>query len=82
MKGGKTNMCATKYDYSKLRGRIIEKYGTLSKFAEVLGTSLVVVSNKMNNKTSFSRADMEQWAGLLEISGNEYDLYFFAHIVK
>ena len=75
-------MCATKYDYSKLRGRIIEKYGTLSKFAEVLGTSLVVVSNKMNNKTSFSRADMEQWAGLLEISGNEYDLYFFAHIVK
>ena len=75
-------MCDKKYDYSKLRGRIVEKYGTLSKFAEVLGTSLVVVSNKMNNKTGFSRADMEQWAALLDISGNEYDLYFFARIVQ
>jgi hypothetical protein len=75
-------MCATKYDYSKLRGRIVEKYGTLSKFAEVLGTSLVVVSNKMTNKTGFSRADIERWAELLDISGDEYDLYFFARVVQ
>lgn len=70
-------MCDTKYNYSKLRGRIIEKFGTLSRFAEELGTSLVVVSNKLQNKTGFSRADIEKWAGLLDISGNEYDLYFF-----
>lgn len=27
------------YTYNKLRGRIIEKYGTQSKFAEKLGVS-------------------------------------------
>lgn len=69
------------YDYSKLRGRIVEKYGTLSAFAEALGTSLVVVSNKMNNKAGFTRADIEKWSGLLDISGMEYDAYFFAHQV-
>ena len=69
------------YDYSKLRGRIVEKYGTLSAFAEELGTSLVVVSNKMNNKAGFTRADIEKWSGLLDISGMEYDAYFFAHQV-
>lgn len=69
------------YDYSKLRGRIVEKYGTLSAFAEALGTSLVVVSNKMNNKAGFTRADIEKWSGLLDISGMEYDAYFFTHQV-
>ena len=74
-------MCAVKYDYSKLRGRIVEKYGTLSKFAEVLGTSIVVVSNKLTNKSGFRRVDIEKWSGLLEIPGNEYDLYFFVREV-
>lgn len=69
------------YDYSKLRGRIVEKYGTLSAFAEALGTSLVVVSNKMNNKAGFTRTDIEKWSGLLDISGMEYDAYFFVHQV-
>ena len=69
------------YDYSKLRGRIVEKYGTMSRFAEELGLSLVAVSNKMNNKTGFTRTDIEKWANLLDIPGFEYDAYFFAHAV-
>ena len=69
------------YDYSKLRGRIIEKYGTLSKFADESGISLVVISNKLNNKSGFNRKDIEQWSKLLDIPGNEYDLYFFIHAV-
>jgi transcriptional regulator with XRE-family HTH domain len=69
------------YDYSKLRGRIVEKYGTLSNFAEALGITLVVVSQKMNNKSGFSRADIEKWSNLLDISSSEYDVYFFAHKV-
>ena len=69
------------YDYSKLRGRIVEKYGTLSDFAKALGITLVVVSQKMNNKSGFSRADIEKWSNLLDISSSEYDVYFFAHKV-
>ena len=68
-------------DYSKLRGRIVEKYGTLSNFAEALGTSLVIVSQKMNNKTDFSRADIVKWSNLLDISSTEYDAYFFDYRV-
>ena len=69
------------YDYSKLRGRIVEKFGTLSRFAEELGTSLVVVSQKMNNKTGFTRNDIEKWSNILDISSIEYDAYFFTHQV-
>ena len=69
------------YDYSKLRGRIVEKYGTMSKFADELGISLVAVSKKMNNKSGFTRTDIEKWATLLDIPGIEYDAYFFAHVV-
>ena len=69
------------YDYSKLRGRIVEKFGTISKFAEEIGISLVVASGKLNNKSGFTRSDIEKWAEALEISGTEYDAYFFAHKV-
>ena len=69
------------YDYSKLRGRIVEKYGTISKFAEILGTSLVIVSNKLNNKCGYSREDIEKWAEILGIPTEEYGLYFFTHKV-
>lgn len=69
------------YDYSKLRGRIVEKFGTMSRFAEELGLSLVAVSNKLNNKSGFTRADIEKWATLLDIPSSEYDVYFFDHKV-
>ena len=69
------------YDYSKLRGRIVEKCGTISNLAERLGTSLVIVSNKLNNKCGFSREDIEKWSEVLEIPGDEYHAYFFTHKV-
>lgn len=74
-------MCAKEYDYSKLRGRIVEKFGTMSRFADELGTSPVVISNKINNKTGFSRADIEAWSNALDISSAEYDIYYFVHKV-
>lgn len=69
------------YDYSKLRGRIVEKYGTITNFCEKADVSLVVASNKLNNKAGFTRSDIEKWAKHLDIPGSEYDLYFFAHQV-
>lgn len=46
------------YTYNKLRGRIIEMYGTQGKFAEKLGISKNSVSKKMNCQTEFSQADI------------------------
>lgn len=69
------------YDYSKLRGRIVEKYGTISDFATALGCSLVAVSNKLNNHSDFSRTDIQKWANILDISASEYSAYFFTQKV-
>lgn len=65
------------YTYNKLRGRIIEIYGTQSKFAEKLGVSKNSVSKKMNCQTEFSQEDIIQWSMLLNVQKDEYGEYFF-----
>ena len=47
------------FDYSKLRGRIVEKYGNQAKFAAALGVSENTFSLKMNNKVRFTTDDIE-----------------------
>ena len=46
------------YDYSKLRGRITEKLGSLKNYAESLHLSDTAVSNKLKNKTAFSQDEI------------------------
>lgn len=66
------------YEYNKLRGRIIEKYGTQEKFAEAIGLSTNSISKKMTGKAGFSQEDIETWSKMLGITQNEYGEYFFA----
>lgn len=66
------------YSYDKLRGRIIEKYGSQAKFSEALGTSDITVSRKMSGNIGFSQKDMTKWGNLLEIDVSEFGEYFFA----
>lgn len=65
------------FDYSKLRGRIVEKFGTLSEFSEHLHISRVSMNNKLNETTKFTRDDILEWSELLEIKPEEYAAYFF-----
>lgn len=65
------------YKYDKLRGRIVEKYGTQGKFAEILGISKNSMSKKMNCETGFSQDDIIVWAKLLGIEKDDYGTYFF-----
>lgn len=67
-----------KLEYSKLRGKIIEKYGTQGNFAAAAGVSEISVSRKMAGKTSFSKYDMETWCDLLDIDRKDVGIYFFA----
>jgi len=64
-------------EYNKLRGRIIEKFGTIEKFADFLDKSRITVSNKLNGKSNFSRDDIIFWSSALEISQDEIGSYFF-----
>ena len=66
------------YKYNKLRGRIIEKYGTQEKFAEAIGLSTNSMSKKMTGKSGFSQEDIESCSEKLEIAQAEYGEYFFA----
>lgn len=66
------------FKYAKLRGRIIEKFGTESRFADDLETSLITVSRKLNGKSQFSSDDIKKWCASLEIPVEDAGTYFFA----
>lgn len=65
------------YLYSKLKGRIVERYGTQGNLANKIGISKNSMSKRLTGKTEFSQSDMEQWAELLEIDRKDYGEYFF-----
>lgn len=65
------------YDYSKLRGRIVEKFGSQSKFAEHIKLTQNTVSRKMNSDIGLSRADIMEWCQALDIRKEEIGSYFF-----
>lgn len=66
------------YTYNKLRGRIVEKYGTQKKFSEAIGLTPQGLSLKMRGETSFSQQDISRWCELLDIETDQISEYFFA----
>lgn len=74
MKGG----LLMEFGYAKLRGRIVEKFGTQEKFAEALGISNTTMSLKMTGKRAFSQRDIIKWCELLDIDKLEAGSYFFS----
>ncbi len=64
-------------EYNKVRGRIVEKYGTISNFAEKIGSSRQTVSQKLTGKSEFSRDDIQRYADALEIPKDDIGVFFF-----
>lgn len=65
------------YDYRKLTGRIIEKFGSRAAFAEAANTSPRTISKKLNNAAKLTQDDIVLWGNLLEIPDDEVRVYFF-----
>jgi transcriptional regulator with XRE-family HTH domain len=65
------------YNYSKLRGRIVEIVGSQTKFAQKLGISTGSLSMKLNNKVEFSLNDVNKAMKILSIPEEEMSKYFF-----
>ncbi len=65
------------FDYQKLRGRIVEKYGSQGAFAFVYGISENSLSRKMNNKSRFTSDDIVKISQMLEIPKDLVGVYFF-----
>lgn len=68
---------ACQYEYKKLKGRIIEVYGTRKAFAQALNLSENSLSLKLNGKTNISQEDIIKWSKLLNISSDEYGSFYF-----
>ena len=54
------------YDYSILKGKIVEKIGSRRELADKLGINETTLSNKLNNKTDFSREEMKKICKILD----------------
>lgn len=65
------------FDYSKLKGRIKEIYGTQGYFARAMHLSEQSVSDKLNNKAQFTQNEIILACDLLKIPYEEISIYFF-----
>ena len=65
------------FDYSKLEGRIVEKFSTRENFAKSLGVTTKSISEKLNNKTIWKQPEIFKAMELLSISGEDIESYFF-----
>lgn len=68
---------ACTYDYSKLRGRIVEKLGTQQTFAKRMDWSERTVISKMKNRLPWRQPDIQKAADILEINQEDIAEYFF-----
>lgn len=64
------------FDFSKLRGRIVEKFGSCARFAAAMGHSKVWLSSRLNNAVQWRAEEMREAARLLEIPAEEIPAYF------
>jgi hypothetical protein len=69
------------FDYRKLRGKIVEKYGSQTAFVLEYGVSENTFSMKMNNKVRFTSDDIVKISEMLDIPKEEVGIYFFTQKV-
>ena len=72
------------FDFSKLRGRIVEKYGTCNAFSAASGFSASGLSDRLNNKTPWDTREIHRIVqpDCLDIAAEDIPSYFFAPKVR
>ena len=61
----------------KLRGRIIEKYGTIGAFCDAVGFSRVTASKVLYGKTTPTPKHLMEWCRLLGIEREDIGIFFY-----
>lgn len=64
------------FDFSRLRGRIVEKFGSCDRFSTAMGHSKVWLSSRLNNAVPWRASEMREAALLLDIPAEEIPAYF------
>lgn len=70
------------FDFSKLLGRIVEKFGTRSAFAAAMGMAESALSNRFSNKVHFDADEIYRACELLDIDPQDIPVYFFTAKVR
>lgn len=72
------------FDFSKLRGRIIEKFGTCAAFAAAVNLPESSVSARLNNKVKIDSDEIMRWCqpDILDIPPEEIHVYFLTPKVR
>ena len=70
------------FDYRKLRGRIIEKYGSQTGFAKAMGWSERTLSLKITGNRPWKQPDICKAIELLELTEEDIPLYVFTPKVQ
>lgn len=65
------------YDYSRLQGRIREKFGTQEKFATAINLSRVSLSLTLNSKREFTQDEINKSIKALDLLVEDIPAYFF-----
>ena len=70
------------FDYSKLRGRIVEKYGTVNRYAKAAKMTATTAGRKLSGKSKWSQDEIVLSCRLLSIIANDIPEYFFKNTVE
>lgn len=65
------------FDYSKLKGKIVEVFGSQQDFAKAMDWSERTLSLKINGKRSWKQTDIMRAIELLHLSESDIQDYFF-----
>lgn len=67
------------FDFRKLRGRIVEKFGNLTNFAEKMGKSKGWLHNRLTGLAQFSSEEIVRACApdMLDIPAEDIPTYFF-----
>lgn len=65
------------FDYSKLRGKIREKFGTQEKFANCIEMSDQLVSGRLNNQSSWKQSEILRACNALGIPKQNIPDFFY-----
>lgn len=64
------------FNFNRLRGRIVEKFGSCDRFAAAMGRSKVWVSSRLNNTVAWRGPEIREAAELLDIPAEEIPSFF------
>lgn len=70
------------YDYSKLLGRIKEKFDTREKLVPNISISITSLNLRLTNSLQFNQQDIEELCQELDIEKREIPDYFFKEKVR